>query len=140
MSANSNTNRADPEIVNKLERILQAGKNNNTDPDKLALKVALKAMEFVPFSPQCGGGENSLASITKSCLEKAFDVILTESVNLIHKGDFNPKVVATKVALKLSAVLLKAVCVRLHRCRTRRTTRNAKNNGNANANAKNKEE
>lgn len=122
---------ADPEIVDKLEAILKAGKNNNIDPDKLALKVTLKAMEFVPFS-QCGGGENnSFASLTKSCLEKAFDVVLTECVNLIHKGDFNPKIVATKVALKLTAVLLKATCVQLHRCRTRRTTtRNAKNGKN----------
>ena len=132
---------ADPEIVYKLEAILKAGKNNNIDPDKLALKVTLKAMEFVPFS-QCGGGENnSFASLTKSCLEKAFDVVLTECVNLIHKGDFNPKIVATKVALKLTAVLLKATCVQIHRCRTRRTsTRNAKNGKNGNGNAKNKAE
>ena len=43
----NNTNKADPEIVNKLEKILENGKNNKTDPDALALKVTLKAIELL---------------------------------------------------------------------------------------------
>ena len=115
----------DAEIVNKLERILQNGKNSKTDPDALAVKVTLKAIELLSI-PQCAGGNNnnSLASLTKSCIEKAFDVALTESINLIHKGDFNPKVIATKIVLRITAVLLKATCNRLRKCRTRKNSSN----------------
>jgi hypothetical protein len=121
--------RANPEIVNKLERILEAGKRDNMDHEKLAVKVSLKAIELLSF--QCGGGKNieSLANLTKSCIEKAFDVALSESINLLHKGDFNPRLVATKIALRVSAILLKASCARLRKC-TRRNTEPSKNNEN----------
>jgi hypothetical protein len=131
----------DPEIVNKLERILQNGKNSKTDPHTLALKVTLKAIELLSI-PQCAGGNNnnnnnSLASLTKSCIEKAFDVALTESINLIHKGDFNPKLIATKIVLRITAVLLKATCSRLRKCRTRK---NPSNNTSRNNNSRNNSE
>ena len=123
----------DNEVVNKLEKILENGKNNKTDPDALALKVTLKAIELLSI-PQCAGGNNnnSFASITKSCIEKAFDIALTESINLIHKGDFNPKLVATKIVLRVTAVLLKASCSRLRKCKTRKNSSN-NNNGSKNS-------
>ena len=55
----------DPEIVNKLERILQNGKNSKTDPDALAVKVTLKAIELLSI-PQCAGGNNNNSKSKKN--------------------------------------------------------------------------
>uniref|UniRef100_A0A6C0JXW5 Uncharacterized protein n=1 Tax=viral metagenome TaxID=1070528 RepID=A0A6C0JXW5_9ZZZZ len=116
-----------PEVVDKLERLLSKGKENGTDPDLLATKVTLKAIELLSI-PQCGGNpnKNNFISVTKSCFEKAFDVALNEAITIIHKGEFDPKLLATKIALRVSSVLLKASCSRLSKCATRRN----RNNGN----------